>query len=253
MKIKPYFKTTLAKPYQGEHFHPAGTSVIMNTTVSSKTLGDFMIMLPDPVSLNLNSAQNSIDLCTQLKKEIDSSKEIKIFSSKISEDILKSKIPSEIKLLDPDVKIYRILDEDKVFEYLQNSMNIIVLLIVSIESFVNLTIPADYKHEHKDKKGKKVVLNKLEIVKKLSIEDKIEILVKIKSKPNIKQEKFWKTFKEIKSLRNEIIHYKKKDSKVDEMWSPMIETLFDSNLQTFLQESVNLINYINPDYLDIEE
>lgn len=28
MKVKPYFRTTLAKPYQGKHYHEAGASVV---------------------------------------------------------------------------------------------------------------------------------------------------------------------------------------------------------------------------------
>ena len=55
MKIKPYFKTTLAEPYQGKYLHEAGAEVVMNMHVKSKTLGDFMVLLPDLVSLNLEN------------------------------------------------------------------------------------------------------------------------------------------------------------------------------------------------------
>lgn len=55
MKIKPYLKTTLAKPYQGKSFHDVGASIVMNMRVSTEFIGDFMVMLPDPFEEHQNA------------------------------------------------------------------------------------------------------------------------------------------------------------------------------------------------------
>lgn len=69
MKIKPYFRTKSTKPYQGKHYHEAGTSVVLNSAIKTKSLGRFMVVIPDPVSLNFNNAFNLIGRSKQIKLE----------------------------------------------------------------------------------------------------------------------------------------------------------------------------------------
>ncbi|MFM2384026.1 MAG: hypothetical protein RIQ72_598 [Candidatus Parcubacteria bacterium] len=253
MKIKPYFKTELAKPYQGKFLHEAGTSVIMNMLVKTKSVGDFMVMLPDPVSLNLNNAQNFIDKCEKLRERINHAKEIQVFSKKLTEQEIKASSPGRIKELDPEADIFRLLDQDKVFDYIQTSTGMVVSLVTAIESFVNLIIPHDYIHERVNRKGNKETLDKVKLVRKCSIEEKLEIIASIKNKSNIKVQGFWESFTQIKDLRNDIIHFKKMDDKIDQMWSPIVVFLFDSNLQKLFDNIVELIQYLHPDYLSIEK
>lgn len=252
MKIKPYFKTTLAKPFQGKHFHDAGASVVMNMEVRTKTLGNFLVMLPDPVSLNLNNAQGAINRCLSLKERIDSVKGFTVFTKVLSEEDIRGLSPEQIKALDPEANILRTLNEEKVFEYIQSSMGLVVSLITAIESFVNLIIPHDHTFDKANSKGEIKILNKEEIVKRCTIEDKLEIVAKVKEKLDLKQQPFWKSFKEIKDLRDEIIHFKKMDNKIDQMWNPIIIYLFDSDLQKLLEDTVALINFLHPTYLEVE-
>jgi hypothetical protein len=111
MKIKPYFKSTLAKPFQGKHFHDVGTSVVINTEVRTKSIGDFILMLPDPVSLNLNNAQGFIDKCGKLKERIDKAKESTVMSKVLTEEAIRGRTNEEIKKLDPAADIFRVLDK----------------------------------------------------------------------------------------------------------------------------------------------
>lgn len=252
MKIKPYFKSTLAKPFQGKHFHDVGTSVVINTEVRTKSIGDFILMLPDPVSLNLNNAQGFIDKCGKLKERIDKAKESTVMSKVLTEEAIRGRTNEEIKKLDPAADIFRVLDNDKVFEYVQSSMGVVVSLITAVESFVNLIIPADHTVERINRKGEKETLDKAQIVRKFSIEDKLEIVAAVKAKADLKQQTFWNSFKTVKDLRDDIIHFKKMDNNINQMWRPIIESFFDSDLQKFFDDVVAMIVYLHPDYLEVE-
>lgn len=245
MKIKPYFKTKLAKPFQGKHHHPAGASVVMNSSIETKSIGKFIITIPDPVSLNFNNAANFIEKSEKIKQRIDKSKKVKIFSKNLNENTIKSLSIEQIKASDKDVKIFRDLENDKVFDYIQATMGIVISLIAAVESFLNMIIPFDYEIK---KEGK--ILDKNKIVRKFSIEDKIELVGKIKNKTNTKQESFWNSFKTVKKLRDDIIHFKKTTSKVDELWTPIIILLFDSDFNKIFSDFVDLINYLEPSYLE---
>jgi len=251
MKINPYFRSTLAKPFQGKVLHEVGTPVVISAEVQTKALGKFLVIVPDPVSLNLNNAQNAADKCEQLRIRINSSKQFTVFSKiLIEEKQIAGLSPEKVLSLDPQANILRKLDEQKVYEYMQSSMGIIVSLITSIESFLNLTIPYDYTLEV-ERKGIKELLDKAQIVRRFSIEDKIELIGKIKNKEKVKQEPFWSTFKEIKGLRDEIIHFKNTDKKVGEIWNPILVFLFDSDLQKLIDDTITLIDYFHPDYLKL--
>jgi len=250
MKIKPYFKSTLAEPYQGKFLHKAGATVVMNTEVHTKSVGNFLVMLPDPVSLNFNNAQNFIDKCEKLKERINNTKSITVFSKKLTEENIKGITTEEIKRLDPEANILRKLDNEKVFEYMQSSMGVVVSLVTGVESFLNLIIPYNYTTIRENKKGEKVTLDKEQIVRKFSLEDKIELVAEIKGKVDTKQQRFWPTFKEVKELRDEIVHFKKMDKKLDQMWNPIIVSFFDSDLQKYFDDIVELVNYLEPKYLE---
>ena len=251
MKIKPYFKSTLAEPFRGKHLHTVGAEVVMNMVVKSKTIGDFIIMLPDPVSLNLNNAQGFINKCEKLKERVNKAKQYTVMSKVLSENQIQNNNIEEIRRLDPNAEVFRVLDNDKVFEYIQSSIGVVVSLITAVESFVNLIIPHDYLLERLNK-GVIETLDKATMVRKLSISEKLELVAKIKNKEDLKQQKFWTTFKEIKSLRDQIIHFKKMDNNINEMWSPIVVSFLDSDLQEFFNDTVSMISFLHPDYLGIE-
>ena len=252
MKVKPYFRSTLSEPFQGKHYHEAGTTVVLNAEINTKSIGRFIMMLPDPVSLNLNNAQNAIDRAKTLIERINKSKKITVFSSILKEDNIRGLSSAQIEKLDPSATVFRVLSDEKIFEYTQLSMGIVVSLITAIESFLNLIIPSDFTLKRQNKKGEDEILNKEHIVRKFSIEDKITLVSEDKNRTGLKQQKFWETFKQVKDLRDEIIHFKKMDSKIDTIWTPILVSFFDSDLQEFFNDTVNLINFLEPKYLEYE-
>jgi hypothetical protein len=252
MKINPYLKTTLSEPFQGKYLHEAGAEVVMNMHIKSKTLGDFMVMLPDPVSLNLNNAQNFIDKCEKLKERINKARDFTVFSNILTEEKITGKSKEEIHLMDPSAVFFRKLDNDKVFEYIQTSMGVVVSLITAVESFVNLIIPHNHSIERVNSKGITETLDKTDMIRKLSIVEKLELVATVKGKNDLKQQKFWTTFKTIKDLRDNIIHFKKMDNKINEMWTPIVVSFLDSDLQDFFNQTVSMISFLHPDYLNIK-
>jgi hypothetical protein len=117
---------------------------------------------------------------------------------------------------------------------------------------VNLMILHDYTFERINRKDEKETLDKQQIVRKFSIEDKLEIVAIIKTKTDLKQQSFRNSFKTVKDLRDDIIYFKKMDNNINQMWRPIIESFFDSDLQGFLNDIVSMIGYLNPQYLTVE-
>ncbi len=138
MKIKPYFKTKLTKPYQAKHYHEAGTSVALNSAIKTKSLGRFMVVIPNPVSLNFNNAFNLIGRSKQIKLEIDNNKKMTVFSSKLNEEIIKGLNINQIKKLEKNADIFRDLEDDKIFDYMQTTMGVVVLLVTAVELFLTI-------------------------------------------------------------------------------------------------------------------
>jgi hemerythrin superfamily protein len=84
----------------------------------------------------------------------------------------------------------------------------------------------------------------------MSLTDKLELMSKIKEKPDLKEQGFWQNYEKVKELRDNIIHFKKPDSKLDEMWSPILTDLLDSNLQEFYDDFVALVVFFRPGFLE---
>ena len=194
IKAKHRFK--LAADFQGaDHLHKAGASVEISCKVTSKDLGDFLLIIPDPVSLFLNKNESSIDSAKQIKNNII----------------------SQLK--------YKDVKEEKMYRYIQSAMAAYIFLVATIESFLNVSIPPDYVYEH-EKKGK---LDKEAIQKELNIYRKIDIVTET-HKSKIKEDSIiWKSITDLIDIRNEIVHLKDlKPIKQGELFGKIFDTDFDS-------------------------
>ncbi|GAA4925311.1 hypothetical protein [Mucilaginibacter defluvii] len=89
----------------------------------------------------------------------------------------------------------------------------VVFAYTAVESFVNLSIPDDYKYEvHIKNKGITEIYNKTAIERWISLNDKLaNILTVIYKTRKIESEKFWSNFKSLEKLRHNIIHQKSID------------------------------------------
>jgi hypothetical protein len=98
-------------------------------------------------------------------------------------------------------------------DYIELIQVSIVFAYTAIESFVNLSIPENYKYEVKVKnKGITEIYDKTAIERWVSLGDKLsEILTDIYKTPKIENQKFWSNLKSLEKHRHNIIHQKSID------------------------------------------
>ena len=99
------------------------------------------------------------------------------------------------------------------FDYIERVMEAVITAFIGLEAFVNETIPDEYQYEKK-RRSKIIVesMNKSQIERHLGIEEKIsEVLPKALSVISPKNTPCWSNFKELKKLRDRIVHMKAND------------------------------------------
>lgn len=252
MKILAYIRSTLAEPFQGKQLYEKGASVVISNKVVTKTLGTFMLIPPDPVSLSLNDAQNFIDRTLKLKERIVKTKEVTIFPKKYKTEELEAlnlKNVYEVLKIDPEAEVIRQVNPEKIYSFIQSGANTMISLMTAVESFANVMIPKDHK-EKVFKKGAEVELDKNGIVRWCSTVEKLEILGRIHNKADFKSKSHWQSFLDIKKLRDDFIHFKQAHAHIDSIWNPMVVGLVDSDLQKFYNDTVTLIKYFRSEYFD---
>ncbi|HDS6884646.1 TPA: hypothetical protein QH084_000452 [Morganella morganii subsp. morganii] len=152
---------------------------------------------PNNVSIFLSSA----------KKEIAKSNSIyKSIFGKINK--IKHK---KLKLSDKDLP--------RLYNYFESVQLAIISMYTAIESFANICIPNDYVYEKNNSRGIKESYSKELIERYVPTSEKIDkILPLILNCDSPKGTKLWQNFKELESLRNDIIHPKtiKKNKEIKE-------------------------------------
>lgn len=103
------------------------------------------------------------------------------------------------------------LSEIDVFAFYEQMMASIVFAHTSLESFVNEEIPDNYIHKVADKKGTQDY-DKEQIERHLNLDTKLgDILPAVLQVESPKGKKLWSDFKELKRIRDRVIHMKTKD------------------------------------------
>lgn len=246
MKIKPLFETTLAAPYQGKYLHAAGTKVALSHGTETKVFGELVWLAPNPVHLFLKSAQDAISMADGLVVAIKASPQ-QVFSELVNQD---PTLTAERALAeDPSAKLVTSPPSDAVYPFVEASMKAQIFMAMAVEAFLNLMIPNDYKYSRMWK-GKAEELSKEMIERKCCFEEKVEILSKIKNLPDLRQQPFWQICLEVILLRNDIIHWKTLGTPFKNYEDTYIR-LFDVNRGRSLQAVVDLINYIEPGFVDL--
>lgn len=253
MKILAYIRMKLAKPFQGEHLHAAGSSVVISSKVVTKTLGAFSLIPPDPVSLSLNDAQNFIDKALKLKERIVLKKgNATVTSQKYTPEELRAlgvKSVDDVLKIDPEAEVVQQIDTDKMYSFIQAGADAMTSLITAVESFANVMIPRDHTEKFIRRKIE-IEYDKDQMVRYLRIEDKLEIIGRILSKTDFKGKSYWESFLNIKKLRDDFIHFKQAHAHINEIWNVLVVGLIDSDLQKFYDDTVALIKYLRPEYFD---
>ena len=121
-----------------------------------------------------------------------------IYSSLITKNI---KIKKDITIKNEDIK--------RLYNYLEHIQTSIIAIYTAVESFANIAIPQDYIYTFKNNKGITESYDKTAIERWLKTSEKItELLPKILNSSSPKQLPTWSLFKELETIRNDIIHQK---------------------------------------------
>ncbi|CAM3164015.1 hypothetical protein [Flavobacterium frigoris] len=137
-------------------------------------------------------------------------------------------------------------------KYIECKMVSINSLINSLEIFMNQKIPNDYVFI-KEIKNKKVKLNKKEIEKGTTFREKIEkIFPEIFPNKNNKQhltdlENIFEAY----SIRKDITHMKTNGNTIFEQYFEVIGKLIDSDIEKFIISSINFMNNIEPNLIEV--
>lgn len=103
-----------------------------------------------------------------------------------------------------------IKDSHITYDFIECIQTSLVFGFTAIETFVNLSIPADYKYKPgKNNRGIEEIYDKDSIERWLPLRDKISILLpEIYDTSPIRKNNVWNDFSRFEELRNEIIHQK---------------------------------------------
>lgn len=209
MKILPKIRGRLAEPF-GKH--EKGATLAIGVKVDSTFLGEKIINIPEFALVYLNFAENELAYLKRIKKKLSTEK----YSS------------------------------DRMDTYLQKASVVLILLYSALESALNTMLPPDavYKRE---KTGDKEY-TKEEAERRFSIEDKIKEYERLKGL-KILETNYWKQFKKIKDLRDEMIH-PKASKKITDYYQPVIQNMVEMDYNFSYNSVFHLILILNPKFFN---
>ncbi|RUO73173.1 hypothetical protein [Idiomarina ramblicola] len=182
--------TSLAKdwnnPWTGQTV-PKGTRITVVTVAQLNSKKVVTIPVPNGSAILLNASKKSHSRAKELrvKSKIDSSKKREV----------------------------AFLSEYDAFDFLEDTIQSIVLAFSAIEAFANEVIPDNFEYAH-FRKSRTILetANKQQIERFISLEDKLDkVIPEVLGVKSPKMHKSWSEFKKLKRLRDRIIHMKSQD------------------------------------------
>jgi hypothetical protein len=132
------------------------------------------------------------------------------------------------------------------FDYFEDFSCEVIFSFTALEAFANEVIPQGFTYQFKsDKKAKPVILDKSEIERRVSLAEKLNrVIPEACSCPSPKGAKSWQAFKELKSVRDRLIHLKSIDRKASgpenqTVWGLML----DKQSVVFAELTVRVIGH----------
>lgn len=124
------------------------------------------------------------------------------------------------------------------YDYIEQIQIASVFSYKAVEAFCNATIPNDFVYKKTNSKGIQEVYEISQIEKWIPTSEKLtEIIPNILNCESPKQIKYWSMFKELETLRNEIIHSKKKNSIEN------TKKMLSNNVLDILNSSIYILNH----------
>lgn len=143
-------------------------------------------------------------------------------------------------------------------DFLSNRISCIILLVCSIENFINQLIPPDFTCSV-DNQGKiKKFKNAIEIERSASFKNKIEQIVPKIINPT--KDDFWENkldildvLIELNKHRNNFIHLKTNSEEEWKRFSTVFSDMVEFNLKHAIECVIEFFNYVKPNYIEIEK
>lgn len=133
------------------------------------------------------------------------------------------------------------------YDYIEQIQIASVFSYKAVEAFCNATIPNDFVYKKTNSKGIQEVYEISQIEKWIPTSEKLtEIIPNILNCESPKQIKYWSMFKELETLRNEIIHSKKKNSIEN------TKKMLSNNVLDILNSSIYILNHFIQNDISIE-
>ncbi|QJP97025.1 hypothetical protein C6Y56_21525 [Pseudomonas fluorescens] len=119
--------------------------------------------------------------------------------------------------------------DEEAFDYIEKMIESIVLSFTALEAFVNETIPADYFYaRHRRSEVVLEAVNKKTVERHTPIDEKLTIVLpEVLKCSSPKGARCWQGYKQLKSVRDRIIHMKTEDRRssgveIDSIWKAII-------------------------------
>lgn len=142
--------------------------------------------------------------------------------------------------------VYNVSSEDlpKLYDYFESIQSCIIMVYSAIEALCNVAIPDNFTLTKKGNKGITEIWNKANIEKWMSTEEKagkiVPDILKIAGPKNLS---FWEGFKQLKEIRDQIIHQKQSPSEPDQTESSFYGTLIKENVFEKIRAGFELIHF----------
>lgn len=116
------------------------------------------------------------------------------------------------------------------FDYFEHFSCEVIFAFTALEAFANEVIPLEFVYHFKsEKRAEPIALAKPEIERRVSLDEKLRrVIPEALSCPSPSGTKSWQDYKELKSVRNRLIHLKSVDRKASgpedqTLWGLMLE------------------------------
>ncbi|MFL9896255.1 hypothetical protein [Paraburkholderia sp. RL17-381-BIF-C] len=187
-------------------------------------IGDCEVSFPTPNNVALFSSIAS----KQLQQAIN------IHASLFGGKLKKSRI---IEVKDDDVP--------RLFNYLECIQSSVVAIYTAIESFCNIAIPENYSLTVKNQKGVTEIWDKAAVERWHKTSDKIStILPEIFKSKSPKDLIFWADFKNLETIRNDIVHQKTiKKTTETEVDARFLKKLLDPAVFNVIRSGFEIIKF----------
>ncbi|MCQ2987950.1 hypothetical protein NLO72_01695 [Pseudomonas tremae] len=146
-----------------------------------------------------------------------------------------------------DKRFIDIRDEDvkRLYNYLEHIQTSILTIYTAVESFANIAIPNEHVYTFKNSKGIVESYDKAAIERWLKTSEKIaDLLPSILSSEPPKGQPFWSRFKELESIRNDIVHQKtEKQTHSRDINSSFLGKLLNPDIFDVVDSGFKLISF----------